>query len=129
MRNSIGRLVSLLVPAFVLLGVLAHPGQAQEKKAQMSAVKEGTLKEIGQNEKVRVAEVTYKPGEGSPAAQRPMRVVHCMKGGTLERTYADGSKETAEWKPGDTKILTEQRPYAIKNVGKTEIRLLVVFLK
>lgn len=129
MGNSIGRLPGLLVTAFGLLGVIAVPGYAQEKKMEMSAVKQGTLKEIGQNEKVRVAEVVYEPGEGSPISKRPMRVVHCIKGGTLERTYEDGSKEIAEWKPGETKILTEQRPYSIKNVGKTQIRLLVVFVK
>ena len=58
-----------------------------------------------------------------------MRVVHCIKGGRLERTYPDGSKEITLWKPGDTKIISEARPYAIKNIGKTEVRLLVVLLK
>jgi hypothetical protein len=58
-----------------------------------------------------------------------MRVVHAIKGGTLERTFEDGKKEKVNWKAGETKILTEERPYAVKNVGKTVVHLLVVYVK
>lgn len=91
--------------------------------------KEVTRKEIQQNEKVRVYEATYQPGDFSPTNKWPMRVVHAMKGGTLERTYEDGKKETFVWKTGETRIISEERPYAIKNVGKGVVRLLIVALK
>jgi len=109
----------------ILLATLlfAVPVRAEDKKG------EPVVKEIQQNDRVRVAEVTFKPGDSSPSAKRPMRVVHAIKGGSLERTFEDGSKETAQWKAGETKILTEERPYAIKNVGKTAVQLLVVYLK
>ena len=133
MAKSTGLLAALVFPAFVLGGVVANPALAQEKKMEKSAPKaaagEVTLKEIEQNDKVRVYEATYKPGEMSPSAKRPMRVVYAIKGGTLERTYADGTKETVQWKTGETRILSEERPYAIKNIGKGVVHLLVVALK
>ena len=55
-----------------------------------------------------------------------MRAVYAMKGGTLERTYEDGKKENIVWKAGESRIIAEKRPYALKNVGKTVIHLHVV---
>jgi hypothetical protein len=133
MRKSTRLLVASLLPAFVLAGMVANPVTAQEKKMAKSAQKapagEVTLKEIEQNDKLRVYEATYKPGDVSPSAKRPLRVVHAIKGGTLERTYADGKKETVQWKTGETRILTEEKPYAVKNIGKSVVHLLVVAMK
>jgi hypothetical protein len=133
MRKSTRLLVASLLPAFVLAGMVANPAMAQEKKMEKTAPKapagEVTLKEIEQNDKLRVYEATYKPGDVSPSAKRPMRVVHAIKGGTLERTYADGKKETVQWKTGETRILTEEKPYAVKNIGKGVVHLLVVATK
>jgi len=78
---------------------------------------------------LRVVEVTFKPGDVSPSAKRPMRVVHTYAGGTFERTYDDGTKETVQFKTGETRIISEERPYAIKNIGKSVIRLLAVEVK
>jgi hypothetical protein len=133
MTKSPALFAALVFPAFVLAGVFASPALAQEKKMEKSVQKaaagEVTLKEIQQNDKLRVYEATYKPGDVSPSAKRPMRVIHALKGGTLERTYTDGKKETVEWKTGDTRIVSEERPYAVKNIGKGVVRLLVVALK
>src|ERR1700737_1989876 len=116
MTKSPGPLAALVFPAFVLAGMVAHPVFAQEKKTekvQKAAAGEVTLREIEQNDKLRVYEAIYKPGDVSPSTKRPMRVIHALKGGTLERTYDDGKKETVLWKTGDTRILSEERPYAI----------------
>jgi hypothetical protein len=133
MRKSTRLLVASLLPAFVLAGMTTNPATAQEKKMEKSAQKapagEVTLKEIEQNDKLRVYEATYKPGDVSPSAKRPMRVVHAIKGGTLERTYADGKKDTVQWKTGDTRIISEERPYSVKNTGKGVVQLLVVATK
>ena len=107
--------------------VLVHPATAQEKRAASKG--EATIKEIEQNDKVRVYEVTYQPGDTLPSVKRPMRVVHVFKGGTLERTYEDGKKETLEWKTGDTKVINEEKAYGLKNVGKTAIHFLIVAVK
>lgn len=133
MTKTLGRLALLLLPAITVAGAVARPALGQETKTQASAPKasagEVTLKEIEQNDKVRVYEATFKPGDSSLSAKRPMRVIHALAGGTLERTYADGTKETVHWKTGETRILSEERPYAVKNVGKSVVRLFVVALK
>jgi len=97
--------------------------------AQPSSPGKPVVKELEQNDKVRVYEAIFKPGDVSASAKRPMRVVYAVKGGVLERTYADGTKEKIIWKSGETRIMQEERDYAIKNVGKTRIDLIVTALK
>jgi hypothetical protein len=132
MTKSRGLSVALMLSALVLAGVAVNSTSAQGKKASHSvekATKEAAVKEIAQNDKLRVYEVTYKPGEMTPSAKRPMRVAHALIGGTLERTYDDGKKELVQYKAGETKILSDERAYAARNVGKTDVRLLIVALK
>lgn len=123
MRKSQGLSSALLVAAALLAALIAVPASAQNKPG------EATIKEIEQNDKVRVYEVTYKAGETLPSAKRPMRVVHAIQGGTLERTFEDGKKEAVEFKSVETKIINEEKPYALKNPGKSVIHLLIVAVK
>ena len=81
------------------------------------------------DDKVRVGEVTWKPGGESPSVARPARVVRVLKGGTLERIYPDGKKESVVYKTGETSAIEATQPYAIKNNGKSDVVLFVVFLK
>jgi len=90
---------------------------------------EVVVKEIAQNDKLRVYQATFKPGDSGPSVKRPMRAVYAIKGGTLERTYEDGTKETIVWKSGESRLVAEERPYGLKNTGKTVIVLHVVQLK
>jgi hypothetical protein len=125
MTKPFGFLAGLIFTVFAL--AFANPMAAQQKSSDPKAP---TVKEIQQNEKVRVSEATYQPGDVSPSTKRGgMRVIHALKGGTLERTYDDGKKETVQWKTGETRILSEEGPYAVKNVGKGVVRLFIVTLK
>jgi hypothetical protein len=129
MRKLARILAGLLVPAFLVAGIVATPAMAQDKMAKkMEKAKAGevVLKEIAANDKLRVYEATFKPGDTGANAKRPMRAVYAIKGGTLERTYEDGKKENIVWKTGESRIISEERPYALKNVGKTVVHLLVV---
>ena len=135
MNKLAGALAGLLVPAFFVAGVIATPAIAQEKmaakKMEQAKAKPGepVLKEIAQNDKLRAYEATFKPGDVSPSQKRPMRVVRALKGGTLERTYEDGKKEAVPWKTGEARLISEERPYAVKNIGKTVVHLYIVNLK
>jgi len=113
----------LLVPAFLAAGLAATPALAQEKKA--AAVHKGTIKPIADNEKIKAWEVTYKPGQGSEMQERGGRLVHALSGGTMRRTGEDGKTSDVVWKTGETKWLGQEK-FANKNVGKTNVRLLVV---
>jgi hypothetical protein len=124
MRKLAAVLAGLLVPAF-LLAVVA-PAVAQDK-AKPLEVKNKVLLE---NDKVKVSELTYAPGaENKAVASSTTRIVRAMKGGTLQRTYADGKKEDVVWKAGDVKQLTATQAYNTKNTGKTEVQLYIVQLK
>jgi hypothetical protein len=125
MEKSFRLLAAVLVPAFAVAMLAVTPALAQDKKAEAGAAT-GVIKEIDKNDKFRVYEVTYKPGAGSPSAVRSARVVHVIAGGTLERSFEDGTKTTVAWKSGDTKIISEPKAYAVKNVGKKTVHLLVI---
>ena len=132
MRKFAHVLAGLLAPAFVIAGIIATPALAQEKKAEKKMAKAAAgkpvIKEIVQNDKVRVFEVTYKPGDESANAERPPRVVRALKGGKLERIYPDGKKEPGAFKDGQVTYFPATAPYIVKNAGKTTIHLYVVNL-
>jgi hypothetical protein len=123
MTKPTGVTAAILWLAAVLVGIASSPALGQGKKG------ESTIKEIQQNDRVRVYEVIYQPGDVSPSLKRPMRVIHALKGGKLERTYDDGKKEVSEWKTGETRIISEERAYAVKNIGKGVVHLFIVALK
>jgi hypothetical protein len=138
MKKSARFLMGLLVPAFMLAGVAANPALAQDKakdaKAAPAAKAEkgkAAQKVLLENNKVRVQEVMYKPGdENTSVASSSSRVVRALKGGTLMRTYADGKTEKSEWKTGEVKFIESSKvAYRAKNVGKTDVQLYVVILK
>ncbi len=56
-----------------------------------------------------------------------------VKGGTLERIYADGKKEKIEVKEGMVRYLEPAKgpsgKYTTKNIGNTEIVSVIVILK
>jgi hypothetical protein len=96
-----------------------------------SSVKPGepATKVIAENEKLRVLDVVDRPGDVSAPTVRQGRVVHWITGGKLERTFADGTKEVLTRKGGETTLITEKRPYSVKNIGTTSVHLVEVELK
>ena len=131
-RLSLG----VLVAAFVSAGVIAIPAAAEDKakagaqdKAKPAAL-QATQKVLAENDRVAVVEAHFLPGAMGANTKRPMRVIHVLKGGTIERNYADGKKsEKVEWKTGETRILGADPEFAPKNISKSEVVLLVVNLK
>jgi hypothetical protein len=104
-------------------------GMATRKTPADLASAKPTIKVLGENDKVRVIDEVRRPGEMSPMGTRPMRVLYVIDGGVLERTFADGTKETHTLKRGQTEILTEKRAYSVNNIGKTTIHIVEVALK
>ena len=102
---------------------------AQDKGAapKADAPKKGepVNKVLVDNEQVKAYEATFKPGDVSPSRERKSRIVHYFTSGTLQRTNPDGKTENRVFKAGDT-IWIETGTFAVKNTGKTTVRLLVV---
>jgi hypothetical protein len=129
MKHPIRLFASLLVPAFLLVGVVANPSIAQDKaKAEKG---KAAMTVLMDNDKVRVFEVQYKPGDENPAVpSSSFRVVRALKGGTLQRMYADGKIDKVEWKTGEARLNEPTKVgYNTKNIGKSDIHLYVVVLK
>jgi hypothetical protein len=58
-----------------------------------------------------------------------MRVVRAIRGGTIQRTFADGKTETVQYKPGQVRVQQPGPAYTTKNIGKSVLVLYVVQLK
>jgi hypothetical protein len=102
---------------------------AKEKGGAVHTAHQRTLTMLAENEKLSVTDVVYQPGDTGAASSKDGLVVYHLSGGTIERTYADGSKKVVTYKAGETTIIAEKRPYATKNIGKTAIHEIVVQLK
>ncbi len=125
MRVSAAGLAGLLAPVFLLSGAVENPAMAEEKAEAKAGT--ATVKEVAKNEKVRVYEAIFKPGDEAPSIERPFRVVRALRGGTLELTHPDGKKETSQYKDGEVKI-RDRATYGVKNIGKTTVHLYIVQL-
>ena len=87
------------------------------------------VKVVLDNEKVKVTEVTWKPGQQIIDNNAEYRVVRVLSGGTLLRTYSDGKTEKIVQSAGDVYVLEPSRPCASMNIGKFDITLSNVELK
>jgi hypothetical protein len=123
MKQSARFTMGLLVAAFMLAGVIANPAMAQDKAKAKSSDLPPITKVLLENDKVRVLESTFKPGDVSPSRVRNPRVSYVAKGGTLERTYPDGRKTKLERKAGTAEWLGHDT-YSVKNIGKTTVVLI-----
>ena len=120
-------LTTVVVPAFLVAGLMASPALAQDK-AKAGAAR---ITVLADNDKVRVFEAQFKPGDENKAVpSASSRVVRALKGGTLMRTYADGKTQNVEWKTGEVRFIEpDKTAYTAKNVGKSDVHLYVVVLK
>jgi hypothetical protein len=116
--------MAMLVSAILFAGPVA----AQEKKAEKKAAVRAN-KVLLDNDKVRVSESVFKPGEENPMEPRGYRVNRILKGSTtVERRHKDGKVEKIDWKEG---AVYEAGPDNVsnKNVGKSAVTVYTVILK
>ena len=120
----------LTAAAGALSLALAGTLGAQDKSADKGATPKARVKVMAENARLRAYELTFAPGaENSPVPASSTRVVRVLAGGTLERTYPDGKKETVNYKTGEVRINQTSLPVTTKNVGSKPVRLYVVQLK
>ena len=137
MKHLIRLFVSLLVPGLMLAFATATPAMkhemAQDKMKDAKAVKaekgKAAVKVLFENDKVRVFEATLKPGDEAANVARPFRILRALKGGTIQRTWADGKVDKVVYKTGEVKALEADKPFTPKNIGKSDIVFYIVQLK
>jgi hypothetical protein len=86
-------------------------------------------KTIAENDKMVATETFGKPGESTPSVVRAGQLYYYVQGGTVELSYADGTKTTVTRKTGEARIVTDKRAYSAKNVGTTTLHVITVTLK
>jgi hypothetical protein len=124
MNNPLSHFVILLITTLVLTGGGASHANAQGKASDSAATDE--VKVLVNNDKVIVTEERLRLGAQSASKARPYRVVRALKGGSIQRIFPDGKKATAQWKTGEVKVFEATEPYAIRNVGSTEVVFYIV---
>jgi quercetin dioxygenase-like cupin family protein len=125
MKNMCRALGVLLIPAF-LAAAATLPVAAQDKKPEKAAVR--ATKVLVDNDRVRVSESVFKPGEVNPPQKRGYRVTRVLKGNTTVERTTDGKTERVEYKEGNVYI-SPAGMSSIKNVGKSEVTIYTVVLK
>lgn len=81
-----------------------------------------------ENERVRVMEVTFQPGQKIAEHSHPEHFIFVEQGGSLQIVHPDGSTMDANLKAGDIVWVNAETHWAV-NTGDTVVRLLVTELK
>ena len=81
-----------------------------------------------ENDRVRVMEVTFKPGEKIPAHSHPDHYAYVLEGGQLTISKAGAAPSVADIKPGQVLWIAAET-HSAQNTGKTQVKLLVNELK
>lgn len=120
-RFSIFALRALLI--VVLIMIAAHLGQAQDP-VKVSA---GAYKLVSENNRVRILEVTLKPGDSIPVHSHPDHVAIAIVDCKIAITKG-GKAQEADLKAGQT-LWIPAESHSAKNIGTSMVRLVVVELK
>jgi mannose-6-phosphate isomerase-like protein (cupin superfamily) len=89
----------------------------------------GTARVVLDNERVRVRDVTFPPGETAMHTHELPHVGVVIDGGTLVFKYPDGKTETARLEPGGVGFRAANVTHAPVNTGKSPVRVIEVELK
>lgn len=96
-----------------------------------SAAEKNTSKVVLENDKVRVKEAVFVPGDKKPGmhTHEYPHVGVTIDGGTLQFNYPDGKTETTELKPGRVGYREANVTHEAVNVGKSTVRVIEVEIK
>ena len=80
------------------------------------------------NPRVRVFEVTVKPGEKEAVHSHPASVFYVLEGGKVRNHAPDGTTAEAELRAGEV-LYRDPLTHWAENIGNTTVRLVLVELK
>jgi quercetin dioxygenase-like cupin family protein len=78
---------------------------------------------------IRAELVTLEPGQKSAVHTHPAHFFYALTAGKLLVNYTDGTSETYDLMVGDSGYSNPEKPHTTTNVGKAEIKFLLVELK
>ena len=116
-------LISILV--VTLVGIFAaNTAMAQDP----TKVGPHVYKKLFENERVRMLEVTFQPGDTIAMHSHPDHIAYVVSGGKLSVWGKDGKAQEVAVKAGDP-LWFNAVTHAAKNVGTTPVKLAVIELK
>jgi len=98
-----------------------------EKSRDPMKVAKNVYKFIMENDRVRVLEASFKPGDKAIMHDHPDHVVYVLNDGKIN-LKSSGKTDVLDLKKGQAVFLKAQSHEA-ENTGKTDLHLLVVELK
>jgi quercetin dioxygenase-like cupin family protein len=84
-------------------------------------------KPLLENAKIRVFDVTFKPGAVARMHWHPDHVAYVISGGKLKLKMGDGSINEMDV-PTNQAVFMESQSHEAENIGKNEVHLVVVEL-
>ncbi len=112
--------------ASVVLGIGA--GAAVSFAQDPLEVGPDVYSKLFENERVRVMEVRFKPGESIGMHSHPDHLAYMLSGGLLQLSHPDGTLKDIAGDTGQVFWIPAESHAAV-NTGTTEVRILVVELK
>lgn len=116
------KLISAAVAATVML--IASEGANSEEKT----VPEPAVRMLLENNKITVIESRLVPGARSVLQERPPRAIYYLSPGQRKYTDFDEKSDVRAFKAGEMEW-REREMVEVENIGKTEIRLLLIVPK
>ncbi len=115
---------TVMMMAIVISGFAASATLAQDA-AKVAAT---NYKLVMENDRVRVFDAWFKPGDKAAMHSHPFHLAYIVSGGKAKFTTADGKATEIEAKTGQT-LWLEPTTHTVENIGTTELRVLVIDLK
>jgi quercetin dioxygenase-like cupin family protein len=116
-----------LIPIILFaLGIFFAGGAVRAQDPAVVAPK--IFKVIFENERIRIAEADFKPGDKIGTHSHPDHAVYVLMAGTLQLTSTDGKKKDVMVKVGDV-VWAPAETHQNQNIGTTEVKLLLIELK
>ena len=83
---------------------------------------------IFENERMRLLEVTVKPGERAEMHSHPENIVYILAPGVMRFTNQNNEPKDVTFKIGDT-AYTKATTHAVENIGDTELKAIQMEFK
>jgi quercetin dioxygenase-like cupin family protein len=98
-----------------------------KKEMDALVVASNVYKLLNENDRMRVLEVVFKPGDVAKMHHHPDHVVYVLKGGKMSLT-SGGKTQEMELKTGSV-IFLDAQDHEAKNIGNTILDLIVMEMK
>ena len=118
----------LLALALTVTATAAADTAKKPAAGDPAVVAKDVYKLVLENDRVRVFDVKFAPGQKAVMHIHPDHVVYVLVDATLRLTGPDGKSQDVSIKAGQTLFLPAG-PHAAENIGKTAAHNLVVELK